>query len=230
MPRTSSTASTLPVEPTLATAAFVPVAIALIWFTTRPTTCTLCLNTPGGQRIEGAAADGRRHAVRLTGLAPGGAYAYEVRAGRRVLTPKLGEPDELRFQTNHRPGERFSFIVFGDSGRGSRQQYELAREMNAVLPSADFLLHTGDMVYPDGARERYEARFFAPYHALLARVNFWPCVGNHDLDRRQALGALLSVPVARNPSLTPERTCPMARSAVLRIDSTPRFTRSRPCS
>ena len=42
-------------------------------------------------------------------------------------------------------------------------------------------LHTGDLVYHRGQRSHYPDRFFAPYRELLAQVNFWPCLGNHDV-------------------------------------------------
>ena len=151
--------------------------VTLVWYTTRPAHCDVQVTVDGQIQTVAAVAEGRRHRVRLTGLAPGTPYPYEIRSADRRLT------DDLVFQTNRVSGERFSFLVFGDSGRGTRAQYLLAEEMNRVEPPADFLLHTGDLVYTDGARRRYEARFFAPYRRLLARVNFWPCLGNHDVNR-----------------------------------------------
>jgi len=151
--------------------------VTLIWYTTRRAACTVVVGEGGEQRSVPATADGRRQRVRITGLAPGRSYPYRVCAGGRPLTGPLS------LHTNRARGEPFSFIVFGDSGLGSRAQYALALQMERAEPDADFLLHVGDLVYPDGERGRYAARFFAPYRRSLARVNFWPCLGNHDFGK-----------------------------------------------
>lgn len=151
--------------------------VTLIWYTTRPADCTVFVTVDGQQRQVAAVADGCRQRSGITGLAPGMKYPYEIRAGRRALTT------DLTLQTNRPRGEHYTFLVFGDSGMGSRAQYLLAATMARAEPAADFLLHTGDLVYPDGARRRYEERFFAPYRHLLARANLWPCLGNHDVKK-----------------------------------------------
>lgn len=151
-------------------------AATLVWYTSRPTDCTLAVLVGGQEQTMPAEASGRRHSARVAGLEPGRTYPYEIRTAERPLT------DEVAFQTNPTPAERFHFIVFGDSGKGNREQYLLAQRMRAFEPLPDFMLHTGDLVYPDGARHRYNDRFFTPYRHLLARAPFWPCLGNHDVD------------------------------------------------
>lgn len=152
-------------------------AVTLIWYTTRPAQCVVWVDTGGQERVEPAQADGSRNRVRITGLTPGTQYPYEIRAGKRKLSSGLA------FQTNRAPGEKFTFIVFGDSGMATRAQFLLATQMANAQPPADFLLHTGDMVYPAGARRDYEERFFAPYRRLIAHINLWPCLGNHDVEK-----------------------------------------------
>ncbi len=152
-------------------------AVTLVWYTTRPTACRALVTIHDQQLAYDAHGEGRRYVAQITGLSPGTTYPYEIRAGNRRLVGGLS------FQTNRTAGAPFTFLVFGDSGTGSRAQYLLGGLMTRTLPPADFLLHTGDLIYPDGARERYEARFFAPYKPLLARVNFWPCLGNHDVQK-----------------------------------------------
>jgi len=179
-----------------------PDAVTLIWYTTRPVECGVVL-ADGAEHFMPAAAtasDGYRYRVRLTGLMPGQRYPYRVRAGRRYLT------SALLFETARVADEPLAFIVFGDSGRGSRAQYELAAAMLQAVPPADFLLHTGDIVYPDGERSGYEPRFFAPYRALLSRVAFWPCLGNHDIKDNggAAYRDIFEVPENGPPGLTPE--------------------------
>jgi len=145
----------------------------IVWFPRRPGPQTLVVSRGGEEvaRIPVVPEDGRCEAA-VTGLAPGAAWDYriETRGGIRFAGT---------FRTNRPRGEPFRFVVFGDSGSGSRAQHELAGRMELVQP--DFLLHTGDVVYPDGERGDYAERFFAPYRRLIAHVPFRPCVGNHDV-------------------------------------------------
>lgn len=152
-----------------------PDGVQLVWYMSRPTACTVVVTVDGEARTLAASADGRRNTVGIDGLAPARSYPYEIRVGRRVLT------SDLAFQTARADDKAHTFIVFGDSGRGTRAQYELAAEMARSQPPPDFLLHTGDLVYSDGARRKFDSRFFTPYRELIARVNFWPCLGNHEL-------------------------------------------------
>lgn len=151
------------------------------------TEATVCWNTsqPADSRVdygingyEKSVADPdavSRHALRLSGLRQGSRYHYQVISGGRVL--RTG----LLLQTNKLPGTPFSFAVLGDSGSGSTGQYRIAGQMARVEP--DFILHTGDVVYPRGEEKDYDAHFFRPYAALLARVALWPALGNHDIMR-----------------------------------------------
>ena len=150
-------------------------AVSLVWFTTRPATCSVNVTIDGVERVFNANAVGRRQLVRIDGLQPATTYPYRIQAGRRKLS------DGLAFQTNGTAKQRYGFVVFGDSGRASQAQYSLAADMACLQPPPDFLVHTGDLVYPSGERRLYGERFFVPYRHLLPRVNFWPCLGNHDV-------------------------------------------------
>lgn len=155
----------------------------LVWYTTRPAECTLTLTTDGQQRAIPVQVDDRRHHATIDGLAPNGTYPYEIRVGDRSLTQNLA------FQVNRTADEpRYTFIAFGDSGRATREQYELAKDIVSAEPPADFIIHTGDLIYSDGARRKYNERFFTPYRTLLARINFWPCLGNHEFDSEGNVG------------------------------------------
>jgi acid phosphatase type 7 len=153
--------------------------VSLIWYTTRalaPGDCQVTIAIGGQEHTLTSEASGKRNRVRIDGLAPGLAYPYTIRlAGRRLAESVL--------HTNKPAGTPFSFIVFGDSGLGGREQYRLAGKMVESVPLPDFMLHTGDLVYSRGARNRYKDRFFAPYRKLLSQVNFWPCLGNHDISK-----------------------------------------------
>ncbi len=152
-------------------------SVSLVWYTTRALAtgeCQVSVTIDGVERNLPAETSGRRNRVRVDGLRAGRDYPYRIRLGSRTLA-------ESNLHTNKPAGQPFSFIVFGDSGLGGPEQYQLARQMVESISLPDFVLHTGDLVYSRGARSKYKDRFFAPYRKLLERVNFWPCLGNHDI-------------------------------------------------
>ena len=116
---------------------------------------------------------GRRHAVAIADLEPGSTYHYRVEG--------VGE-SWLRgsFRTalaNEDSG--FSFAVVGDSGSGGKGQRAVARLLELLKP--ELILHTGDVVYPDGEERHYNRRFFEPYRELIRDVPVFPVLGNHDV-------------------------------------------------
>jgi hypothetical protein len=154
-----------------------PDAATLVWYTSRPvepSDCQVTVGTAPDSHSFPVQADGDRQWTRISGLAAGAEEPYRIRLGWRTLA-------QATLRTNGVAGQPFAFIVFGDSGWGSPQQYLLARRMSSAEFSPDFLLHTGDLVYGHGERFHYEERFFAPYRELLSHVNFWPSLGNHDV-------------------------------------------------
>lgn len=174
--------------------------VTLVWWTSRPAVCTLVVLIDGAEQLFESKPVGARHAQRITGLEPGANYTYRIQSGSRRLT------SDIVFQTNRAAGERFTFAVFGDSGKGSRAQFRLAEAVHTTEPLPDLIVHTGDIVYPDGARRRYTERFFAPYRRTIARVNFWPCLGNHDVEKSGAAPAydeIFDVPDNGPPGLRP---------------------------
>jgi hypothetical protein len=147
--------------------------VTLVWYMTRPVNDGLevTIEHGSGQAFPVETKD-RRCRATLTGLESGQTYSYAISLGRRTLAA-----DKLR--TNKPAGEPFDFVVFGDSGSGSQEQYRLAAQMTTLDP--DFILHTGDLIYGAGERHKYRERFFLPYGDLLRRVAFWPSLGNHDV-------------------------------------------------
>lgn len=111
------------------------------------------------------------HVVAVTGLTAGTSYRY------RILTDGVAL-HEATFATAPDPGRAFSFVMIGDSGHGEPEQYAVAAQMLALHP--DFMLHLGDVVYPNGQTGGYDPYFFAPYHDLIDRVPVFPTLGNHD--------------------------------------------------
>ena len=122
---------------------------------------------------------GRRHAVVVTILDPGSTCHYRVdhdsapSASGTFRTAPAGEDS------------RFSFAVVGDSGSGGKGQLAVAGLLERLEP--DFILHTGDVVYPAGEERHYDRRFFSPYGDLIKKVPVFPVLGNHDV--REGNGA-----------------------------------------
>jgi predicted phosphodiesterase len=76
------------------------------------------------------------------------------------------------------------FAIIGDSGRGSKEQHEVAQQMALYRQRFDFefVLMAGDNIYEGPATaEDYRLKFEEPYKALLdAGVQFYAALGNHD--------------------------------------------------
>lgn len=99
-------------------------------------------------------------------LAPGATFEYTISSvpyqGKAL--PALGAP--LRF------------AVLGDSGMGTIAQKKVAALLDKSSP--DLVLHVGDVVYPTGRDEDYDAKYFKIYAKTISRVAVFPCPGNHD--------------------------------------------------
>ena len=74
----------------------------------------------------------------------------------------------------------FSFLVIGDPGEGDASQYSLASRYLQLGQSDDvkFLVISSDVIYPAGAIEDYEAKFYLPLQGFAKPVYAIP--GNHD--------------------------------------------------
>jgi hypothetical protein len=76
------------------------------------------------------------------------------------------------------------FAIIGDSGRGTKEQHEVAAQMEAYRQRFDFtfVLMAGDNIYEGPASEEdYRLKFEEPYKVLLdAGVKFYAALGNHD--------------------------------------------------
>lgn len=132
----------------------------------------------------------RRHAVTLDGLDPGKVYHYKVDGG---VTG--------RFRTAPEGEVPFSFAVIGDSGNGGKHQMAVAGLLGDMKP--DLILHTGDVVYPNGEDRHYDRRFFAPYRALISGVPLFPVIGNHDVRKGGGAAYLKNFhPPRNNPQHT----------------------------
>lgn len=116
-----------------------------------------------------------RHTVILNGLLPSTCYPYRAQSNGE----KIGQGQFCTFKSEN---EAFGFVVFGDSGFGRTVQYSMAKQITEERP--DFILHTGDLVYPNGAEWGYRMFFYNPYRELIHSTFFFPSMGNHDARTR----------------------------------------------
>jgi predicted phosphodiesterase len=153
-----------------------------------------------GAWLEGTVVEEKsgRFAARFGGLEPSTTYRYQIVADEEVLA-------EASTRTAPKPGEPFRFIAFGDSGTGSKEQFRLAERMTPWEPR--LILHTGDLIYPFGARRDYGKKFYLPYAPLLSAAPIYACIGNHDVftDRGMPLIEEFVLPQNAPPGETPER-------------------------
>lgn len=126
----------------------------------------------------GQSGSGNDHVFQLEGLTAGTTYHYQVTLGAAAPFP------ETVFRTLPEPGSEVRVGVFGDSGKLTPAQFDIAAVLDDLSP--DLLLHTGDIVYPFGVPESYQISFFDIYEELLARSCFYPALGNHDDENPRA--------------------------------------------
>ena len=120
----------------------------------------------------------------LAGCGNGGiSHSSEARERPRVEAHRLGDiaTNQLTLPNHDRS---IKFAIIGDSGRGSKEQHEIAAQMVAYRQRFDyrFVLMAGDNIYEGPATgEDYRLKFEEPYQLLLdAGVRFYAVLGNHD--------------------------------------------------
>jgi len=149
-------------------------SVAIVWTTDTASSSRVDYAPAGGRQTSVSDASlATRHAVTLTGLAPGTTYEYAVfsdgvqlSSGGSFRAPRVAGDPSLRFG------------IIGDTDGGvvpSQIAALLSRE------DLDLVVHTGDVVYPSGQESRYQAQFFGPMAPLLAVAPVLPTLGNHDV-------------------------------------------------
>ncbi len=156
-----------------------PTSMTIMWTSARSITPAITVSDAAGAEVVAREeAAGTRHRFVLEGLEPGAAYRWTAREDGGAIASGT-------FHTNAGPEvRRLRFAAFGDSGRGTRAQFEVARRIAAWKP--EFALVAGDVVYPNGEAKHYEPRFLAPYHELIKGAVFYPSLGNHDYRTNKA--------------------------------------------
>lgn len=97
-------------------------------------------------------------------------------------------------------GDRFSFMVVGDTGEGDDSQYAVVPGFLKISQGTDFAVIASDVIYPVGSTDDYGTKFFRPYQDYRAPIYAIP--GNHDW--YEDLGAFMRVFCDDAPPLAPE--------------------------
>jgi hypothetical protein len=136
--------------------------------------------------------------AKLADLIPGTTYHYTIERG--------GASWEGNFRTPAGPDDSVRFDVLGSSGVANDAQHAIADEMTADAP--DFVLHTGDVVFPRGALCHYGLRYFGPYEELIGNAPVAPAVGEVDLKAKSGKAFREAFELAADP----EEANPLYRS------------------
>jgi len=171
-------------------------SVSISWSTDTPSTSRVDCLAPDGTRLSVFdAAPVQKHVVSFPSLAPGAVYCYSVLSDDQVLV------DGLCFRAPRAPLEEgFRFAVVGDTDGGTIPALIASR---LVLEEPDLVIHTGDVVYPQGAEAGYDEQFFGPFAPWLARGPVLPAIGNHDAETDRA-GPLLANFVLPVNGVTPD--------------------------
>ena len=152
----------------------------MTWYTDTPGEGRVRYFTEAGATGEAvASAAGTRHEATLRGLAPGVRYGYRVFSPLGPLAARSGDV-EFSFRTPETGVLRF--VAFGDCGSGSAGQLAVAQALLGESLVPDLVMLVGDVSYPPFDAATYDAKFFAPYSALLPQVPFYALPGNHDYE------------------------------------------------
>jgi tartrate-resistant acid phosphatase type 5 len=133
-------------------------------------------------------------------LKPDTDYPYQVSLNGKAIA-------NSQLRTWPEKTEKLRFFVIGDFGSGDEAQRAVAQAMTKEFQrlSGDnpvrFVITTGDNIYGTlnfllrfnntGDRDsHWETRFFRPYESVLARIPFYPSLGNHDGNETESRGDL----------------------------------------
>jgi Calcineurin-like phosphoesterase len=124
----------------------------------------------------------------LVGLKSNRPYVYNA----MVNGQQIGDALSCHFRTAG-PGP-LDFLVLGDSGQSTPEQFAIASRMALEHPS--FILHVGDIAYMDGTFAQFHSNYFQFYSGLMSCVPFFTSPGNHEYVTNDAAAylALHSVP------------------------------------
>lgn len=150
------------------------------------TEATLTATPEGGAAISVTMPASKIQTAQLADLQPGATYAYTVEHGENSWSGS--------FRTPAGADDTVRFAVLGSSGVANDAQHAIADELAADAP--DFVLHTGDVVFPRGGLCHYGLRYFGPYEDLVGNSPVVPAIGEIDLksNNGRAFREIFSLP------------------------------------
>lgn len=152
-----------------------PTSILIAWRTDALSTGKVLYGpTPGLGSEASHAGTSTDHPVALTGLDPGTAYYYRIVSG----TDSLSDGSDS-FRTAPGSTVPFRFLAFGDLGRATPEQIEIAARIDSL--NADLAILTGDIIYESGEAANFTPQYFNIYRPTVARIPFYSSLGNHDV-------------------------------------------------
>jgi|GEM_PF-547730 len=124
------------------------------------------------------------HEVKLTGLTPNTKYFYSV--GSAFDTLEGADPAHF-FVTSPAGGTapNTRIWVLGDAGTGTTNQTKVRDAFYTWTGARDpnLVLQLGDNAYNSGLDAEFQSKVFDIYGALMRRVPFWSCLGNHETNQ-----------------------------------------------
>lgn len=152
-----------------------PTSVLLAWRTDVPTAGKILYGLTPDLGTEAAhAGTTADHSVSIAGLTPSSRYYYRVVSGPDTLTDGTDS-----FSTAPATTEPFRFLAFGDPGRATPEQIQLAARIDSL--NADLAILPGDIIYESGEAANFTPQYFNIYRRTVARTPFYPCLGNHDV-------------------------------------------------
>lgn len=120
-----------------------------------------------------------------------------VRWQNGLIKERAIDQTRLFIDDGNSDNPEFSFLAIGDSGYSQHYDHHPQRKVAQMMleQEANFILHTGDVVYQVGSREYYHDNFIKPYREYLVggefpekisydniifNLPFLPTLGNHD--------------------------------------------------
>jgi hypothetical protein len=130
-----------------------------------------------GETLTASRAVDRHHIFALQKLSPNTRYRYRLQGDGL-------DSGEREFRTLPEAPSSFRFIALGDVRSLPDVWHKVSQRIHDDEHEALFIVGTGD--YPaDGSQyEQWIDQFFEPARDLLARVPFWPSIGNHERTRQ----------------------------------------------
>lgn len=145
----------------------------VMWQTSKPASARLIVSNQK-QSFEYKISKSRTlNEIYLKGLSPGTEYKYQLHLTDNNVI-KSGS-----FRTFTVSDEQIRFIAYGDSRSRPDRHRQVIKAMSREKDIA-FVLHTGDLVANGRNLNQWTSDFFQPAAPMLAKVPFYPVLGNHE--------------------------------------------------